>query len=214
MTVSLVVPVYNEERCIGPTLESLLAQTHRDIELVVVDDGSTDGTAAVARGLGVRVISIPHSGAAAARNAGARATHGDIVVFVDGDDLFEPDFVERLVEPLEDPSVRGTFPGSCIHHEPDRGLAPGWLHVRGALTKGRQPFAATHPWPTAMRRAEYERTGGYPDVGYGEDLVFGERFGRVPVVPEARFHWRVPAGPVEIFRKARWIGRGQRFERA
>jgi glycosyltransferase involved in cell wall biosynthesis len=100
--VSCVVPVFNGERFLGETLRSVLDQTYRPIEVLVVDDGSTDGTAAVIAAHGDRVTAIRQAnrGEAAARNAGWRAARGDLVAFLDADDLWEPEKTARQVARL------------------------------------------------------------------------------------------------------------------
>ncbi|HEX5632504.1 MAG TPA: glycosyltransferase, partial [Gemmatimonadales bacterium] len=92
MRVSVVVPTYNREAFIGRTLRSVLAQTSPAHEVIVVDDGSTDGTEAVvaAFGAAVRYVRQPNAGVAAARNHGARLAAGDWLAFVDSDDLWVP----------------------------------------------------------------------------------------------------------------------------
>ncbi len=90
--VSVVIPCFNQGHYLREALESVLAQTDRPAEIVVVDDGSTDDTAAVARGYsGVRCIQQPNRGLASARNAGAAHTTGEHVVFLDADDRLRPD---------------------------------------------------------------------------------------------------------------------------
>jgi glycosyltransferase involved in cell wall biosynthesis len=100
--VSAVVPVHNGERFVGEAIESVLAQTHAPLECVVVDDDSTDGTAAVLDGFGERVVRVAsHSrNSAAARNAGVMAARGDLLAFLDADDSWEPAKIERQVELL------------------------------------------------------------------------------------------------------------------
>jgi glycosyltransferase involved in cell wall biosynthesis len=87
--VSITIPAYNCEETIGAAVQSCLEQTHAAIEIVVVNDGSTDGTADVLAGFGVdiRVIDQPNGGLAAARNAGLRAARGEFVAWMDADDL-------------------------------------------------------------------------------------------------------------------------------
>ena len=118
---------YNEERWIGDALGSLMRQTHPSYEVVVVDDGSRDGTAAVASQFPVRLLRTPHEGAGAARDVGGRAALGNVIVFSDADDVYAPDFLERLVAPLDRPEVRGTFPTPIGWLNPGDGLAPGCL---------------------------------------------------------------------------------------
>ncbi|MFL5865625.1 MAG: glycosyltransferase [Thermoleophilaceae bacterium] len=211
--VSVVVAAYDEERWIDACLHSLLEQTHPDYELIVVDDGSRDRTAEIAARPGVRLLRMPHRGCGTARDAGARAARGRLLVFLDADELYAEDFLERLVAPLDDPEVAGTFPGGVTWHNPAEGLAPGWLRVRGRPPGERPRFGDRNPWPKAVRREDFERAGGYPRVGYGEDVDFGRRIGPAHVVHAARFRFTLPTGPREVFGKARWIGRGPRFER-
>ncbi len=87
--VTVVIPAFNRERYLGDALESVLSQGREPLEVIVVDDDSSDGTVGVARRYpGVRCISRPHGGAAAARNTGVVAAHGDLLAFLDSDDIW------------------------------------------------------------------------------------------------------------------------------
>jgi glycosyltransferase involved in cell wall biosynthesis len=90
--ISCIVPVFNGERYLGETLESILAQTYRPLEIIVVDDGSTDGTARVAAAYGDQISYLyqPNAGHGAARNRGLEAARGEYVAFLDADDLWDP----------------------------------------------------------------------------------------------------------------------------
>ena len=89
--VSVVIPCYNHARFLGEAIESVLAQTHQQFEIVVVDDGSSDSTVDVARGYeGVRCVSQRNQGQGAARNEGLRHISGEFVVFLDADDRLLP----------------------------------------------------------------------------------------------------------------------------
>ena len=106
--VSVVIPAYNAERTLGAAVESVLAQTYRDFEVVVVDDGSRDGTYATAAGYGspVRCIRTPNGGVSAARNRGLEEAGSELVAFLDADDLWRPMKLERQVELFDrEPSV-------------------------------------------------------------------------------------------------------------
>lgn len=88
--VSVIIPVYNGEKYLAETLESVLAQSYRPIETIVVDDGSTDRTADVARSVSrtVHYYYQPNSGSSAARNAGVQKARGSMLAFLDSDDLW------------------------------------------------------------------------------------------------------------------------------
>lgn len=100
--VSVVVPAFEAAAYIGDAIESVIRQDWPAVEIIVVDDGSTDGTADVARSLGngVRVISQPNSGVSAARNAGIAAAAGAFVAFLDADDVWLPDKLSRQLPAL------------------------------------------------------------------------------------------------------------------
>lgn len=101
--VSVVIPARNAEATIGQTIESVRRQTLADFELIVIDDGSTDGTSACARGVAdprIRVCGLPHQGLAASRNRGLERATGEFVSFIDADDLWTPDKLEKQVEAL------------------------------------------------------------------------------------------------------------------
>src|SRR3712207_6130801 len=95
--VSVVLPVYNRAGWVARAVESVLAQTHTNFELLVVDDGSTDGTRRVLEGFGPRIslLEQAHAGAEAARNLGLAHARGEFVAFIDSDDVWYPDRLSR-----------------------------------------------------------------------------------------------------------------------
>jgi GT2 family glycosyltransferase len=105
--VSIVIPAYNAETTLGACLDGLRAQTDSDCEIIVVDDGSTDATRALAESKNARVISQPNRGAAAARNAGARAARGEIVLFLDADCVPGARWIAAMIAPFADAEIVG-----------------------------------------------------------------------------------------------------------
>src|SRR5215831_5403862 len=100
--VSVVIPCYNQAAFLSEAVESVLSQTHRRVEILVDDDGSTDGTVAVARSYeGVRCISQANQGQGTARNEGLKRATGEYVVFLDSDDRPRPRALEVGVRCLE-----------------------------------------------------------------------------------------------------------------
>jgi glycosyltransferase involved in cell wall biosynthesis len=106
--VSVVIPAYNAQAFLARAIRSVEQQTFEDFEIVVVDDGSTDGTADVAGSFSsVRLVRRPHLGAAATRNRGLEEARGDLVAFLDADDEWLPEKLARQLEFME--SMRSSF---------------------------------------------------------------------------------------------------------
>jgi glycosyltransferase involved in cell wall biosynthesis len=102
--VSVLIPTYNRKVYLRETLESVFAQTYKDYEVVVVDDGSTDGTEEMIKSAGypVRYYWVNHIGQYAARNKLIELAQGEYITFVDSDDLLFPDTIERLIKAIEE----------------------------------------------------------------------------------------------------------------
>ena len=129
--VSVVIPAYNEAAGIAATVRSMAASRYRGrLEIIVVDDGSTDDTAAIARGLGipdVYVITQPNTGKPGALNRGIAEARSEILVLVDGDTVFEPGTIERLVAPLSDPEIGAVSGNTKVGNR--GGFIGGWQHL-------------------------------------------------------------------------------------
>jgi glycosyltransferase involved in cell wall biosynthesis len=105
--VSIITPLYNGERFLAQTIESVLAQTYMEWEMLIINDGSTDKGEEVARAYAakdkrIQVFSQPNAGSAAARNNGIRRARGRYIALLDADDLWEPDFLEQQLALLHD----------------------------------------------------------------------------------------------------------------
>ena len=110
MKISVIVPVYNCEKYLEACVNSILTQTHTDLEVILVNDGSLDSSPKICdtfveADARVQVIHQENRGVSAARNAGLALASGDLVSFIDGDDTLEPDMYQLLISYLEDPSV-------------------------------------------------------------------------------------------------------------
>ena len=99
-TVSVVMPAYNVEKTIGRAIDSVIHQTYTNLELIIVNDGSTDATLDVIQKYSdsrIIVISQANGGLSCARNVGMRKAKGDYLVFIDSDDWYEETYIEELV---------------------------------------------------------------------------------------------------------------------
>ena len=106
MKISVIIPVYNVEPFLPACLDSVLAQTHRDLEIILVDDGSADSSGAICdRYAGmdprIRVIHQENGGVSLARNRGLELATGELISFIDSDDTLEPDMYEQLVHHMQ-----------------------------------------------------------------------------------------------------------------
>jgi glycosyltransferase involved in cell wall biosynthesis len=114
MKISIVIPAFNEERFLPKTLEHLQrAEKHlgvvpdRDVEIIVVDNASSDRTVEVALAAGARIVPIPDHNVARVRNAGANAAAGDLLIFLDADTLIPEILLSRIVQVMEEPTCLG-----------------------------------------------------------------------------------------------------------
>src|SRR5258705_3486706 len=110
--ISIVIPAHNEQDYIRGTLEAASRQTFRDFEILVVANGCTDHTVHEAREFCDRVIVLPERGLSRARNLGAQAAHGKLLVFLDADTLLEPHALETIAEKFTSDYAAGTLKGS------------------------------------------------------------------------------------------------------
>lgn len=208
--VSVVIPTYNEVRVIARCLGTLLDQTHRPREIIIVDDGSTDGTREIARGFGgVTLLEQAHEGSGAARNRGASAATGDILCFVDADMRFPRDFIARLVAPITRGEAIGTFHAVEYVANPQERWARLWnvnqrLPVTRKLPEGYPDRQAVF---RAVCRDAFLAAGGFIAGGYDDDLSLAERLGTLAVAaPGAVVYHTNPSRLREIYSHARWIG--------
>lgn len=152
--VSVVVPVFAGERFLGEALETIAAQSHPHLETIVVDDGSPDASAAIAAGYpDVRLLREPHRGVAAARNAGVRAAHGELIAFLDQDDLWHAEKIALQVALLAE---RPELAIALSHVEMvllDGTPRPTWL----TWETGRQRGYLPSTW--LVRREAFELVG-------------------------------------------------------
>lgn len=217
-TVSVVVPAYNEAANIAATVRSLARSDYPRVEVIVVDDGSTDGTAEIVRRLrlpNVFVISQPNAGKPAALNRGIAMARGDFLVLVDGDTVLARDAVGRLVQPFVDPTVGAVSGNTKVANR--RGLLGRWQHIEYVIgfNLDRRMFEVGECMPTvpgaigAFRREAIADVGGVPAGTLAEDTDLTMavlRAGWRVVYEEAALAWtEAPANLRQLWRQRyRW----------
>ena len=167
--VSVILPVYNREQSVARAIRSVLGQTQPPFEVIVVDDGSTDGTRAVLDSFGsqVTVISQPHAGAYVARNRGLRHASGELIAFIDSDDVWLPDRLASQMPLMARPEVGLVF-GDVVHVRPGQERRRLTSFQVAPPRRGR--VAAQFAWcnfvPTStvlVRRSCIDEAGGFAE---------------------------------------------------
>jgi len=217
-SVSVVVPAYNEEVGIERAVRSLAGSDYPDFDVVVVDDGSRDGTAHIVERLhvpGVRLVRQDNAGKSAALNTGVRLSEGEIVVMVDGDTVFERDTIQRLVEPLIDPMVGAVSGNTKVGNR--RRLLGRWQHIEyvSGFNLDRRMYEVLQCTPTvpgaigAFRRSVLNEVGGVSSDTIAEDtdltLAIGRTGSRVVYAERARAWTEAPSTLAGLWRQRyRW----------
>jgi cellulose synthase/poly-beta-1,6-N-acetylglucosamine synthase-like glycosyltransferase len=176
--VTVVMPAYNEQENIAAAVRSIACGDYPAIEVVVVDDGSTDDTAKIVAGLGlpnVRLITIANGGKANALNVGIAHASNDIIVMIDGDTAFEPDSLRTLVQPFADPTVGGVAGNVKVINRDT--LIGRWQHIEYVIgfNLDRRLYELMGCMPTipgaigAFRRQALRDAGGVSDRTLAED---------------------------------------------
>ena len=187
MKFSIIIPLYNKAPYIRKALESVLAQTYADYELIIIDDGSTDGSAEIAEAIlqdpASRLIaSSPHrlirqanSGVSAARNNGVSQASGDYIAFLDADDWWESTYLERMAQLIENYPKAGLYASNYYYHKDSVNIIKVDIPT-GYFNYPKEYFKnfAMPVWTgaTVIPRKVYDEMGGFPvGIKLGEDFL-------------------------------------------
>lgn len=217
--VSIIIPVFNEEKTIVNCLESLSKQSYSPFEVIVVDDGSTDNSKLKAQSSkpkfktqNFQLYSQPHQGPGVARNYGAKYANGDILVFVDADMTFDKDFIKNLIDPIIKGKSKGTFTREEYVANWDNAWARCWNYNEGIFNKSRIPesYPDVSPVFRAILCSEFESVKGFDDIGYTDDWTLSRKLGfQATLSSGAICYHRNPDTLKEIYLQARWIGKNE-----
>lgn len=211
--VSVIVPAYNEERHIKECLESIKAQTYSNLELIVVDDGSTDGTKKIAKYYADKLLSQKHIGPGVARNKGTKVGKGSIFVFIDADMYLDKNYVKYLIKPILANKTKATFTreeyvanpkniwSKCFQLDND---LPIRKRIKGNELKIKKIRAIT-------KNAFLKSHGYLVDTGYGEDEVL-DKAESLAAVGAVCYHYN-PDTLKDVYLSARWVGRSKNLKR-
>lgn len=215
--VSVIIPVFNEEKYLHYCLSSLAKQTHKNVEIIVVDDGSTDRSVKIVKQYDTRVYTQSHQGPAAARNFGAKKSHGSILVFADADMHFPPTYVERLIDPIIKKKAIGTFVKEELVANPDNIWSRCWSFNANLPADRRLPkdYPETENGFRAIRKDYFEKAGGYTvGNGYNDDETLSYKLGikAANAKGAVSYHYN-SSSLLEVFYSSRWIGRSALFSK-
>lgn len=215
-TITIVSTVYNTRPFLEAAVNSILAQTFTDFELLLIDDGSSDGAgplcdALAARDARIRVFHQPNGGPASARNKGLDNARGQYIGFVDSDDRIEPTMYETLYAALQAPGVRlAACSGDCIDEEdhtiPGRRVAIRQHGVRDAETLLLETFqTGSYYGPLSWNKLFDIRLFRDKGIHYDETMLFGDDASvlhrvfegeRCNCLPDVLYHYRTRAGQI------------------
>lgn len=182
--ISVVIPLYNKKECVAHTLECVLNQTYQEFEVVVVDDGSTDGSAEVVEGFTderIRLTRQENGGVSAARNRGIKEARSEYVAFLDADDEWKPEHLQTLVGLMEKYPQCGAYSTNYEFKQGEK-VKPTILNripfegEDGVLTNYFEVASCSHPpvctSAVCVKKSLLNEIGGFPvGIKSGEDLL-------------------------------------------
>jgi len=208
--ISVIIPAYNEEKNIGNCLKTMLNQSYENIEIIVVDDGSSDKTLEFVKSFPVTLLNQKHGGPGKARNLGSNKAKGEILVFMDADMTFDKNFIKELVLPIID----GQFKGAFSKEEYISNWENVWSRCWNYNQNWPQKKMIPDDYPDegldfrAILKTEFEKVGGFDDVGYTDTWSLAHKLGYKPhSVKGAKYYHNNPDNLPEVFLQSKWASK-------
>lgn len=229
LLVSIIIPLYNEEKTIRNCVESLLNQTIINIEIIMIDDGSRDKTLEIVNRIkrslnknNLIIASQKHKGPGEARNLGAKYAKGKILVFVDADMKFDNKFVQELIKPIIEKKAIGTDSQSEYLENPTNYWARCWnigrFSAAGVFNERYKVSMVPNTVNSggifrAILKKDFNKVGGFEAGGdYTDDESLVKRIGtKATLANKAKFYHYNPDSLLDVVGRASWIGSGKSF---
>ena len=209
MQISIIIPMYNEERYIARCLESLTHQTFQDFEIILIDDGSTDKTVKIAEtfkdNFHLTILKQQHGWPGKARNRWAKKAKGEILVFVDADMFFDQDYIKLLIEPIQNKKEIGTSHGTELVGNLENPIARAYGIIRGKY----DPNHSRSNVYRMVKKTEFLLAGGFdPSKGYFDDDLSKLNKGKGSLsIEKAICYHNNPEKLREVFKHSIWVGK-------
>jgi glycosyltransferase involved in cell wall biosynthesis len=182
MKFSVIIPLYNKAPYVRKALETVCAQTYRDYEIIVINDGSTDNSAIIAEeylngveGISYKILFQQNAGVSAARNNGVAQASGDYIAFLDADDWWEPTYLERMAQLIADYPEAGLYACNYVYYKPGKthvalNIPTGYINYPKAYYEsGAMPVTSI---TAIMPRTVFDEMEGFPvGIKLGEDFL-------------------------------------------
>lgn len=223
--VTIIIPIFNEEKVIWECLKSLQKQSYKNLEIILVDDGSTDKTLEIIENFKLKnsrslsrsgnLLSLKqkHNGPGPARNLGTKHAKGNILVFVDSDMTFDENFIKDLVSPIIKGDTIGTFSKNEMNANKDNIWSSCWNINRNWPIDRLIPqdYPNTAPVYRAVLKKEFDRVSGFDATGeYTDDWSLSRKIGKQSTLaPGATYFHSNPDTLNEVWKQARWIGKNE-----
>ncbi|HEX7042355.1 MAG TPA: glycosyltransferase family 2 protein [Patescibacteria group bacterium] len=206
--VSVIVPFYNEEKHIEQCLQTLKKQTYSKVQLIAVDDGSTDSSRKIAKKYVDILLVQKHQGPGVARNKAAKIAKGKILIFADADMYFDKNYIKMLIKPILHKKAVATFTNEEYLANYDN----TWVKCSNIDNNVEKEFRnkklGTSSVARAVEKKFFTKIGGMkPEFGYGDDHLFLDIAYKAISVKKAVCYHYSPETLSEVFEQARWIGR-------